>query len=84
LIASSVALANVVVGADAVHSAGEHKPLIVGGVACQKECGAIILNQNGEMIRRVTGRGDGDNAPRLGQSPAGGERTKRFRRKVER
>ena len=74
---------NVVIRADAVYPTGEHQSFVIRGIASQKEGRAVLLNDDGEVIRRVTGRGDHDNIPSFGQSLAGSEGAKRLRREVE-
>src|SRR6185437_12751653 len=68
------------VGTDAVHPAGEHQGLIVGGIASKKMRRAVLLvYQVGEMIRSVTWCGHRDNVPGMCQSPAANEGPKRLR-----
>jgi len=67
------------VRADAVYLAGEHQAFIVGGVAGKKERDVFILNQDGDMIRRVSGRGDRDDVSGVSQFPVASEGPKRLR-----
>src|SRR6201999_1625295 len=67
------------VSTDAVHPAGEHQRLIVGGVASEEmHCAVLLVYQDGDMIRRVTWCGHRDNVPGMSQSPAANEGPKRF------
>jgi hypothetical protein len=61
--------------------AGEHQLLVVRGIASQKERGVAVLDDDGNMIGGVTGRGDCDDVSGLRQPPAGSEGTERLRRK---
>lgn len=75
---------NVVVSTDTVHPASEHQVLIVRGIASKKVRCITLLDQDGDMIRSVTGRGNRDNVPGISQSPAASEWPKRFRSKFKR
>jgi hypothetical protein len=63
----------------AASAAGFAKSVRLRRVAGQKKRRAIVLNDNGEMIRGMTRRSDRDNIPCVGQSLARNERAKRLR-----
>ena len=75
---------NVLIWADAINLASEHQFFIIRGVASKKERGAFILNQDGDMMRRVTGCGNCDNITCSCQTPACTEGAKRLSREIER
>jgi len=75
---------DLVIGADAVDSSGEHQALVVRGVAGQKIREAVVDDCHGDVMRRVTGSRHYDDITGLGETPAGREGTERFGGDVER
>ncbi len=57
---------HVVIGADPVYATRQHQLLIIRSVASEKVCDAFVSNQNGEMIRRMTGSCYRDHVPGVG------------------
>jgi hypothetical protein len=70
---------NPLISAHAVQRTREHQALTVRCIAIKKVCCVVLLDQDGDMIRSVTGRGDRDNVPSMRQSPAASEGPNPFR-----